>query len=95
MLKIYRRIEDWHGAPDPKYRGTGGRKVLMQCGFGDQTELQRLGIPLVQHLSGVGTRAYSGRPAAFCDNDYSLNEEGTSNAHRPPACDRWSLYSDL
>ena len=21
---IYRRIEDWHGSPDPKYRGTGG-----------------------------------------------------------------------
>src|ERR1700737_425338 len=24
VLKIYRRIEDWHGAPDPKSRGTGG-----------------------------------------------------------------------
>jgi choline dehydrogenase len=24
ILNIYRRIEDWHGAPDPKYRGTGG-----------------------------------------------------------------------
>ena len=24
MLNIYLRIEDWHGAPDPKYRGTGG-----------------------------------------------------------------------
>src|SRR5258708_7593691 len=24
VLRIYRRIEDWHGAPDPKYRGTGG-----------------------------------------------------------------------
>jgi len=24
VLDIYRRIEDWHGAPDPKYRGTGG-----------------------------------------------------------------------
>jgi choline dehydrogenase len=24
VLNIYRRIEDWHGAPDPKYRGTGG-----------------------------------------------------------------------
>jgi choline dehydrogenase len=24
VLKIYRRIEDWRGAPDPKYRGTGG-----------------------------------------------------------------------
>src|SRR5262249_59485766 len=23
VLDIYRRIEDWHGAPDPKYRGTG------------------------------------------------------------------------
>jgi choline dehydrogenase-like flavoprotein len=25
VLNIYRRIEDWRGAPDPKYRGTGGR----------------------------------------------------------------------
>lgn len=24
VLDIYRRIEDWHGAPDPTYRGTGG-----------------------------------------------------------------------
>jgi choline dehydrogenase-like flavoprotein len=24
VLKIYRRIEDWHGTPDPLYRGTGG-----------------------------------------------------------------------
>jgi choline dehydrogenase len=24
VLNIYRRIEDWHGAPDPKYRGTRG-----------------------------------------------------------------------
>jgi len=24
VLEIYHRIEDWHGRPDPKYRGTGG-----------------------------------------------------------------------
>ena len=24
VLNIYLRIEDWHGAPDPQYRGTGG-----------------------------------------------------------------------
>jgi len=24
VLEIYKRIEDWHGAPDPQYRGTGG-----------------------------------------------------------------------
>src|SRR3981189_317403 len=29
-------------------------KILMQSGIGNQAELQRLGIPLVQHLPGVG-----------------------------------------
>jgi choline dehydrogenase len=29
-------------------------KVLMHSGIGDQAELQRLGIPVVQHLPGVG-----------------------------------------
>src|SRR5258708_20655046 len=29
-------------------------KLLMQSGIGDQAELQRCGIPLVQHLPGVG-----------------------------------------
>ncbi len=24
VLNLYRRVEDWHGAPDPKHRGTGG-----------------------------------------------------------------------
>jgi choline dehydrogenase-like flavoprotein len=24
VLNIYRRIEDWQGAPDPEHRGTGG-----------------------------------------------------------------------
>jgi choline dehydrogenase len=29
-------------------------KVLMQSGIGDEAELQRFGIPVVQHLPGVG-----------------------------------------
>jgi len=29
-------------------------KVLMLSGIGDEAELQRLGIPVVQHLPGVG-----------------------------------------
>jgi choline dehydrogenase len=24
VLKMYHRVEDWHGAPDPRYRGSGG-----------------------------------------------------------------------
>jgi hypothetical protein len=30
VLNIYHRIEDWHGAPDPKYRGTGGRLFVQR-----------------------------------------------------------------
>jgi GMC oxidoreductase len=30
VLKIYRRIEDWHGAPDPKYRGTQGNGTVVE-----------------------------------------------------------------
>jgi choline dehydrogenase len=28
VLNLYRRIEDWHGEPDPEYRGTGGPVFL-------------------------------------------------------------------
>jgi choline dehydrogenase len=40
-------------------------KVLMQSGIGDQTELQRFGIPVVQHLPGVG-RGFQDHPVAAC-----------------------------
>ena len=30
VLKLYRELEDWHGAPDPDYRGTGGLLYLKQ-----------------------------------------------------------------
>src|SRR5215470_1739378 len=42
VLDIYRRIEDWQGAPDPRYRGTGG-PVFVQ-------PLQRDPTPAVQAL---------------------------------------------
>ena len=37
-------------------------KVLMQSGIGDQAELQRFGIPVVQHLPGVG-QGFQDHPA--------------------------------
>lgn len=30
VLDIYRRIEDWHGVPDPEYRGSGGPIYVQQ-----------------------------------------------------------------
>jgi choline dehydrogenase len=40
-------------------------KVLMQSGIGDQAELRRVGIPLVQHLPGVG-QGFQDHPAFCC-----------------------------
>jgi choline dehydrogenase len=40
-------------------------KVLMQSGVGDQAELQRIGIPLLQHLPGVG-KNFQDHPAFGC-----------------------------
>src|SRR5262249_40509696 len=40
-------------------------KVLMQSGIGDQAELRRFGIPLVQHLPGVG-QGFQDHPAICC-----------------------------
>jgi choline dehydrogenase len=40
-------------------------KVLMQSGIGDEVELQRLGISLVQHLPGVGQN-FQDHPAIGC-----------------------------
>src|SRR6266404_3833576 len=46
-------------------------KVLMQSGIGDQAELQRHGIPLVQHLPGVGQN-FQDHPAVGCVWEYQI-----------------------
>jgi choline dehydrogenase len=44
-------------------------KVLMQSGIGDQAELQRFGIPVVQHLPGVGQN-FQDHPGFGCIWEY-------------------------
>jgi choline dehydrogenase len=44
-------------------------KVLKQSGIGDQEELQRFGIPLVQHLPGVGQN-FQDHPGHGCVWEY-------------------------
>ena len=44
-------------------------KVLMQSGIGEQTQLQRFGIPVVQHLPGVGEN-FQDHPAFGCVWEY-------------------------
>src|SRR5215475_16126851 len=49
ILNIYRRIEDWHGAPDPKYRGTGG-PIFVQ----PRRDSNPAARPLLEGISSFG-----------------------------------------
>jgi choline dehydrogenase len=59
ILEIYRRIEDWHGAPDPERRGSGG-EVFMQPAPNPASiapaflkAAESLGIPTFADQNGV------------------------------------------
>ncbi|WP_439597317.1 GMC family oxidoreductase [Falsiroseomonas sp.] len=58
VLKIYRRIEDWQGAPDPQYRGTGGPVWVQPAADPSPIALAMLqaageiGVPVYEHPNG-------------------------------------------
>ncbi len=58
VLNIYRRIEDWHGAPDPKHRGTGGPVFVQPAPDPSPVALAMLegtrsvGIPTFENQNG-------------------------------------------
>jgi choline dehydrogenase len=68
-------VEIYHGGKNKQIRASvevvlslgaiNTPKVLMQSGIGDQTELARLGIPVIQHLPGVGQN-FQDHPAIWC-----------------------------
>lgn len=53
-------------------------KLLMQSGIGDESELRRHGIPVVQHLPGVG-RNYQDHPGFDCLWEYRTPIEPRNN----------------
>src|SRR5262245_48807519 len=69
VLNIYRRIEDWHGAPDPKYRGIGG-PIFIQP-WPDSSPVGRalfegissLGLPIFENQNGRMMEADGGASA--------------------------------
>ena len=71
VLDIYRRIEDWHGVPDPDYRGTGG-PVFVQTApdphpiaYAMVESAKSAGIPTFDSHNGEMMQAASG--AAITD----------------------------
>ena len=66
VLDLYRRIEDWQGAPDPRYRGTGG-PVFVQpkpdpqpIGSALLNGIGAAGIPLFENPNGRMMEAEAG-----------------------------------
>jgi choline dehydrogenase len=59
VLNIYRRIEDWHGAPDPRYRGTGGPVFVQPAPDPNPVApamvegARSVGIPTFQNQNGL------------------------------------------
>jgi choline dehydrogenase len=57
VLSIYRRIEDWHGTPDPEHRGTGGL-LYVEPGATSSSALavlegaRSVGIPTFENQNG-------------------------------------------
>jgi choline dehydrogenase len=58
VLDIYRRIEDWQGAPDPRYRGTGGPVFVQPLQDPNPAapalfeKIRSLGIPIFENQNG-------------------------------------------
>jgi choline dehydrogenase len=71
VVDIYRRIEDWAGAPDPRYRGNGGlvgvRPASSPNRLGATTleAARSMGLPTFAHPNGKMMECDGG--AAICD----------------------------
>jgi len=70
ILDIYRRIEDWHGPPDPGYRGNGG-PVFVQPLYNPIPSVRAvfegihsLGIPIFENQNGRLMEADGGASVA-------------------------------
>src|SRR5262245_38239440 len=70
VLDIYRRIEDWHGAPDPRYRGIGGPVFVQPLQNPTPAvralfeAIRSLGIPIFENQNGRMMEADGGASVA-------------------------------
>jgi choline dehydrogenase len=64
VLRIYRRIEDWHGAPDPEHRGTGG---LLYVQPGPTSSPQALAV--LEGARSVGIPTYENQNGRLMERD--------------------------
>src|SRR5712672_94649 len=77
VLNIYRRIEDWHGAPDPSYRGAGGPVFVQPAPDPSPIAPAMVEGALVLFKVGPEVRICFG-PAASLVRTHDLSADGDS-----------------
>ncbi len=75
VLNIYRRIEDWHGAPDQKYRGTGGLVFVQPA-----PDPNPIAPAMVEGASSIGI------PTFESNNGRMMEADGGACHHRLDQC---------
>jgi choline dehydrogenase len=104
VLNIYLHIEDWHGAPDPKYRGTGGPVFVQPAPDPNPIApamvegARSVGIPTFENhngrmMEGDGRRRHSRSsnsqwPTFVRIPFLYLSEDGSTQPHRAHTCIR-------
>jgi choline dehydrogenase len=64
VLNIYRRIEDWHGTPDPKYRGTGGPVFVQPA-----PDPNPIAPAMVEGASSIGIPTFESNNGRMMESD--------------------------
>jgi choline dehydrogenase len=79
VLNIYRRIEDWHGEPDPKYRGTGGPMFVQPL-----LPTSPMGRAMFEGALSLGIPTFENRNGRMMEGDggCSLVERGIRDGRR-------------
>ena len=86
VLQIYRRIEDWHGVPDPKYRGIGGPVFIEPA-----PDPNPIAPAMLKGARSIGIPTFENQNGRLMEGD------GGASIIGPPSSQRQNVYrcSDL
>jgi choline dehydrogenase len=98
VLNIYRRIEDWHGAPDPDDRGTGGLVYVEPAPdphpiAPPRSTVRSVGIPTFENQNGRMMEGPGGASILDVLARGSLRHHRRTRRRNPPS--RPSARSDV
>jgi choline dehydrogenase len=97
ILGLYRRIEDWHGAPDPDYRGSGGPVFVQPArnphplAAATVQAARSAGIPTFENPNGRMMEAEAGASIADLRVRDDRTRESVFRSYTYPYMDRPNL----